>query len=133
MQLEGDNSQLGRKMKLAIVLACLLLCGCGRVTDLAPHWEVERDAVASNSHPFAGFWKADLSDNFGLAIGSYGEGKYYVSFCGPGGCFAKGNYRPITALTNDPEYRIIDKDTIEVHGTGWTQYHRSRGRKVEEP
>src|SRR6266705_6666943 len=103
MQLEGDNSQLGRKMKLAIVLACLLLCGCGRVTDLAPHWEVERDAVASNSHPFAGFWKADLSDNFGLAIGSYGEGKYYVSFGGPGGCFGKGSYPRTRALTANPE------------------------------
>ncbi len=118
-------------MKPAIALACLFLCGCR--ADLAPHWEAERDAVASNSHPFAGFWKTDLSNNFGLAIGPYGEGKYYVSFCGPGGCFAKGNYRPITAITNDPEYKIIDKDTIEVHGTDWTKYYRSGGRQAIRP
>jgi hypothetical protein len=119
-------------MKLAVaIFACLAVCGCS--TDLAPHWEVERDAVASPSHPFGGFWKSDLSNEFGMAIGPYGEGKYYVCFCGPGGCFAKGNYRPITSLTVDPEYRIIDANTIEFHtATGWTKYYRSKGREVNQ-
>ncbi len=111
-----------------LILVFLMVCGCGFFDS--PHWESERDAVPSESHPFAGFWKTDLSDSFGLAIGPYGEGKYYVSFCGPGGCFSKGDYRPITPLKGDPAYRIIDKNTIEVRGLdGSTKYYRSKGRR----
>ncbi len=116
---------------IVMIFVCLVLCGCG-FSD-APHWDSERDAVPSKSHPYAGFWKSDLSDAFGLAIGPYGEGKYYVSFCGPGGCFAKGEYRPITSLTNDAAYRVIDANTIEVKGRdGFSKYYRSNGRKVIE-
>ena len=105
----------------------------GKKMKRAPHWEVEQDAVASDSHPFAGFWKTEESYPFGMAIGPYGDVMYYVSFCGPGGCFAKGEYRPITSLTNDPEYRIIDTNTIEIHSkTGCTKYFRSRGRESTE-
>ncbi|HYW74775.1 MAG TPA: hypothetical protein VE961_27360 [Pyrinomonadaceae bacterium] len=119
-------------MKLAMTLSLLVvLRGC--TADLGPHWEVQRDAVASASHPFAGFWKSDLSDNFGMAIGPAGAGRYYVSFCGPGGCFDKGDYRPNTSLTGDPEYRIVDMDNLEIHGSnGWTKYYRSQGREVTE-
>ena len=84
---------------------------------LNPHREVEAQAVPSESHPLAGFWKASCDDpeeDFGLAIGPMGSDTYYVSFCGPGGCFAKGDYRPITKLVGDPKYRVLDNDTIEV-------------------
>jgi hypothetical protein len=133
MRAAASTPTLGQSVKATVVmLACLMVCGCA--TDLAPHWEAERDAVPSDSHPFGGFWKSDLSNDFGMAIGPYGAGTYYVSFCGPGGCFAKGHYRPVTSLANDPEYRIIDKDTIEFHGsTGWTKYYRSQGRKAPQP
>lgn len=116
---------------IIVIFVCLMVCSCS--FNDAPHWESEHDAVPSKSHPFAGFWKSDLSDTFGLAIGPYGEGKYYVSFCGPGGCFAKGDYRPITSLTNDTTYRIIDANTIEVQGRdGFSKYYRSKGREVTE-
>src|SRR5437763_14121357 len=120
-------------MKHAVALSLLLLLSAC-AANLAQNWDVERDAVASVSHPFGGFWKSDLSNNFGMAIGPSGAGGYYVSFCGPGGCFAKGGYRPITNLTNDPEYRIIDNNTIEFHTVGgWTKYYRSKGREAKEP
>jgi len=119
-------------MKVTVaIFVCFVLCGC--TTDFGRHWEVERDAVASPSHPFGGFWKSDLSNEFGIAVGPYGEGKYYVCFCGPGGCFAKGAYRPITSLTSDQEYRIIDANTIEIHSsTGWTKFYRSKGRQASQ-
>lgn len=103
---------------------CLSACACD-----APHWEVERGAVASASYPLAGFWKSpDCSSGpFGLAIGPMGTGKYYVSFCGPGGCFQKGTYRPVTTLYNDPHYRVIDDNTIEIvdrSGERWVRCPR---------
>jgi len=122
------------KMKAIFCLLLLLVAsGCG--IDTAPHWDVERDAVQSATHPYGGFWKSDLDDQFGLAIGPYGDGRYYVSFCGPGGCFAKGDYRPITTLTNDANYRVLDLSTIDVRGMdGFTTYKRSSGREtIAEP
>jgi hypothetical protein len=60
-----------------------------------------------------------------------GERTYYVSFCGPGGCFAEGTYRPETPLYGDPSYRIVDTNTIEVQGWigTWEKYVRCRGRQ----
>jgi len=114
-------------MKFLALLFALLIAGCGSKTN--PNWEVETDAKPSISHPYGGFWKTDPKDTFGLAIGPYDESRYYVSFCGPGGCFAKGSYRPITTLKDDSAYRIIDANTIEVKGhNGVTTYYRSDGR-----
>ena len=104
-----------------------------RPPQLIPHsqnWEVERDAQPTEAHPYGGFWKIRPQDEFGLAIGPTGADSYYVSFCGPGGCFPKGECRPITKLVGDPGYRIVDSNTIEVNGTdGFTAFHRSAGRR----
>ncbi len=104
-----------------------------RPSQLIPrnqHWDVERDAQPSETHPYGGFWKSSVQDEFGLAIGPAGADSYYVSFCGPGGCFAKGEYRPITKLVSDPAYRIVDSNTIEVNGKdGFTAFNRSAGRR----
>jgi hypothetical protein len=104
-----------------------------RPPQFIPHnqnWEVERDAQPSEKHPYGGFWKIRPQDEFGFAIGPVGADSYYVSLCGPGGCFAKGEYRPITKLVGDPAYRIVDSNTIEVNGTdGFTAFHRSAGRR----
>ena len=115
--------------EIFFLLLLLVASGCG--IDSAPHWDVERDAVRSDTHPYGGFWKSDLDDQFGLAIGPHGNGRYYVSFCGPGGCFSKGDYRPITTLTNDANYRVLDLNTIDVRGkAGFTTYRRSPGRET---
>jgi len=102
---------------------------CASCND--PHWEVERSAVASSDHPLAGFWKHSncTSGPFGLAIGPMGKGKYYVSFCGPGGCFAKGGYRPMTSLQGDPQYRVIDDNAIEIVDRGGERWVRCPARE----
>jgi len=75
-------------------------------------------------YPYAGFWKRSCSDNFGLAIEPEGAGLYTVSFCGPGGCFKPGTYRPSTKIDGDPLYKVIDATTMEVEGKdGFSAYH----------
>lgn len=122
----------------ASFLALLLLAGCGsdeperddliralqKTTD--ENRAAEENAVPTESHPLAGFWKdRDCSDNFGLAIGPASEDMYYVSFCGPGGCFEPGTYRPNTPIQGDPHYKVISLNIIEVRGRdGFTTYFR---------
>ena len=104
-----------------------MVLGCSSSHDA--NWQVETDATPSAAHPYGGFWKTDASDQWGLAIGPSGDTEYYVSFCGPGGCFGKGDYRPITPLVGDPSYRIVDINTIEIQTKdGFTTYYRSGGR-----
>ncbi len=99
--------------------------------------EAELAAVASADHPYAGFWKPyDCTPAYGLAISpAASPGLYSVSFCGPGGCFVPGTYRPDTTLVNDEKYWVIDLNTIEVRGCGKlaysaTRYVRCPGRAV---
>ena len=105
---------------LALVVAC----------SNEPNWHVERDAVKSDSHPYAGFWKGeDCDDDFGWAIGPAGDNTYYVSFCGPGGCFEKGTYRPNTPIVGDPNYKVIDENTLQFKSRdGWSTHTRCSGR-----
>ncbi|MGB9237166.1 MAG: hypothetical protein WCC04_22380 [Terriglobales bacterium] len=80
--------------------------------------KAEKAAVPSSEYPFAGFWKTQCSDTSGLAIAPAGDGYYSISFCGPGGCFEPGTYRPNSRIANDPNYHIINNDEIEVSGKG---------------
>lgn len=100
------------------VVVALLFCGfiapACEDSQTDPEWAAERAAITFPSHPYAGFWKEPgCADDFGLAISPAGPGMYSVSFCGPGGCFWPGTYRPDTSLVGDPNYRILDNDTIE--------------------
>ena len=70
--------------------------------------------VATERHPLAGFWKDHCEDDFGLSIAPAAGDMYSVSFCGPGGCFEPGSYRPDTLIVGDPSYRVIDADTLDV-------------------
>lgn len=78
------------------------------------------------AYPLTGFWKGECHEAFGLAIEpSAAPGKYSVSFCGPGGCFKPGTYRPDTTIKGDDAYRIVDPDTLEVAGRGgYSRYVR---------
>ena len=90
-------------MKRAIIILAMVLWS-------GSTWGAEPGA-------FAGFWKTDCKDAFGLQIMPFGdEGKYSVSFCGPGGCFEPGTYRPLTTIENDPKYEVISQDHIKVVG-----------------
>jgi hypothetical protein len=94
-----------------------------------PNWHIEVEAKPSESHPFGGFWKTDHKNDHGLAIGPLDDEMYFVTFCGPGGCFERGSYRQNTTLDSDPDYRIIDSNTIEVLGEkGFTRYYRVDSR-----
>lgn len=85
-----------------------------------PAWPADRPRP-----DLVGFWKDHCDEDFGLKIAKAGEGRYSVSFCGPGGCFEPGTYRPHTAILGDPDYRVIDADTLEVLGDdGFTTYYR---------
>lgn len=71
--------------------------------------------AASATHPFAGFWKdGHCDDEFGLSIAPAGPNMYSVSFCGPGGCFEPGTYRPNTPIVGDPMYQVIDDNTLGI-------------------
>ncbi len=95
-----------------------------------PNWYIEKAAKPSKTHPLGGFWKQNQKHDFGLAIGKAPGGLYYISFCGPGGCFAKGEYRPNSKIIDDPEYIVIDHDNIEVKGKfGFSKYTRSKNRE----
>ena len=83
--------------------------------------------VAFGSHAdeevFTGFWKQNCDDAFGLQVMPAASGQYSVSFCGPGGCFEPGTYRPNTTLRNDPSYQVVDSTHIKVRGRdGWSDY-----------
>lgn len=95
-----------------------------------PNWQVERNAIPSKSHPLAGFYKDEsCKDEWGLAIGPANETQYYISFCGPGGCFPEGRYRPNTTIYNDPNYEVIDENTIKFKNEeGWTTHVRCHSR-----
>ena len=95
-----------------------------------PYWHVEKNAVASQSHPLAGFYKSEnCKDPWGWAVGPIGTDKYYISFCGPGGCFPEGTYRPNTTIYNDSDYEVVDKDTIKMKSkNGWKIAVRCNGR-----
>ncbi len=93
--------------------------------DHEPNWHVIEDSRPSESHPYAGFWKADCRDGFGLAIGPLQEDNYYVSFCGPGGCFEKGGYMSNTNIVDDYCYKIVDENKMEImRGGEFEMYHR---------
>ncbi len=73
----------------------------------------------------AGFWKDHCEDEFGLKIEAAGAGLYSISFCGPGGCFEPGTYRPNSPIFGDKSYRVVDGNTIEVlGGDGFSKYYR---------
>lgn len=65
---------------------------------------------------FSGFWKVNCEDAFGLQIKPAEGSLYSVSFCGPGGCFEPGTYRPNTPIAGDPKYRVVNQSTITVKG-----------------
>ena len=126
-------------MKVALkvflyILVALVLLIVGLVIFkeqvIRENWHVEHNAVSAGAHPLAGFWKTDgCSDDWGLAIGPAGDGLYYVSFCGPGGCFEEGDYLPNTAIEKDPKYNVTSENKIEVlTEKGWSRYIRCPGR-----
>ena len=108
---------------LLIIIAFITVgCSSHRVDSEKTSANIQNFLEPDENYPFIGFWKKNCSDNYGLAIEKAGDGLYSVSFCGPGGCRKSETN---TSITNDPAYRIIDENTIEVEGKkGISNYHR---------
>jgi hypothetical protein len=113
---------------LCLALLLLPACNSGR----AEHAAVSQppSPAPTDGHPYSGLWADDghCDEGFGLVIAPAGTGMYSVSFCGPGGCFEPGTYRPNTPLVGDPGYQLVDPDTIGVgvNGGGYQRYERCR-------
>ena len=123
------------KIIFFIVLALVILVAAGIGYLKFTHetnWHVKENAIKSQTHPLAGFWKgSDCKDPWGWAIGPIDKDKYYISFCGPGGCFKEGTYRPNTSIVGDKEYKVIDQNTIMFYTKeqwskkeGWSKHVR---------
>ena len=63
---------------------------------------------------YTGMWRSSCNQAFGLQIKPVNETLYSVSFCGPGGCFRPGTYRPNTKIEKDPLYRVLSPTQIMV-------------------
>ncbi len=83
----------------------------------------QTDLPQSAPSDFTGFWKVRCSEAFGVQIKKQSGNLFSVSFCGPGGCFEPGKWRPNTPIAGDPEYRVIDPTTLDMrYGDGWLRY-----------
>lgn len=84
--------------------------------------------VPTERHPLAGFWKDHCEDEVGLSIAPADGDLYSVSFCGPGGCFEPGTYRPNTRIVGDPAYKIVGHDALDVtgHDGAFQRYQRCK-------
>ncbi len=70
---------------------------------------------------FTGFWKVNCTDAFGVQIKKQPADLFSLSFCGPGGCFAPGEWLPNTPIVGDPKYRVLNPTTLEIRGTRYTR------------
>jgi hypothetical protein len=97
------------------MLLLIVVLSCPACRDRAEPVRATLLQSAPPSHPLSGFWKdGHCDDEFGLFIAPAGDDQYSVSFCGPGGCFQPGTYRPITSIVGDPAYRVNGANEIEV-------------------
>lgn len=71
-------------------------------------------AGTTQSVDFTGMWKEDCQEKFGLQIKPAGDDLYSVSFCGPGGCFKPGSYRPNTKIVGDPLYEQVSESKLKI-------------------
>src|SRR5208283_5004210 len=80
---EGNHMNMRRTALVFLVLCVFLVAACKRPVD------------------FTGFWKVNCSDAFGVQIKKQPGNLFSVSFCGPGGCFAPGEWMPNTSIPGD--------------------------------
>lgn len=114
------------KMKafLLLIITVFITVGCSSpgIDSKKSSANIQSFLEPDENYPFIGFWKKNCSDNYGLVIEKDRDGLYSVSFCGPGGCMKPETN---TYLANDPAYRVIDENTIEVKGKkGISSYRR---------
>jgi hypothetical protein len=78
------------------------------------------DSMKNAPPDFTGFWKWRCSDAWGVQIKKQAGNLFLVSFCGPGGCFEPGTWKPNTPIVGDPQYHYINPTTLAIFGNlGW--------------
>lgn len=72
--------------------------------------------VRAWSADFSGFWKENCAEPFGLQIAPYQNGKYTVTFCGPGDphCNAMPDPSTATPIEGDRQYEILGPDKLRI-------------------
>jgi len=76
-------------------------------------------------YPFIGLWKEDCSQDYGIAIDKAEDRYYSIVFCGPERCYQPGEYRLKTTIENDPDYQIVNLNTLRIKSAlGFETYHR---------
>jgi len=99
-----------------------------RVSDLRRKIsEEDYPGEPDSSKNFTGFWKEDCDQAFGLQIMPFGkDGKYSVTFCGPGGCGVAGEEGKNTFISKDPHYIVVSEDELKIRNAEnkWDTYHR---------
>ena len=74
---------------------------------------------------FAGTWKEQCSDGFGLRIEEAGRNRYTLTFCGPGGCEDPSVPRD---FASDSSIRLLGVNRIALVGpAGIEEYRRCEG------
>lgn len=65
---------------------------------------------------YAGFWKENCSDPYGLQIKPYRGDTYTITFCGPGSrhCGGDADPRSATPIEGDPTYEILGPAKIRI-------------------
>jgi len=106
-----------------VLLLTLTGCCC---PDKPGDRTAEMLAVPSAEFPLAGFWKTHATNDWGMAVAPVRKGRYSISFCGPGGCFTPGTYRPNSKIHGDKWYRVIDGNTMDLrdHYGRFDRYYR---------
>ncbi len=90
------------RMKLGAALGICALA----IAGLAPG--------AAKGPDYAGLWKKNCEDLFGLQIRPLRDGLYSVSFCKSENCSAPGAYRPNSRIENDSMYDVLSATRIKV-------------------
>jgi hypothetical protein len=83
-------------------------------------------ALGAKATDYAGLWKRNCVDEFGLQITPLRDGLYAISFCNHDGCSRPGVYRPNTRIENDPMYEVLSATRIKVRyqDGGYSMYVR---------
>jgi hypothetical protein len=94
---------------LLMVFTAASLCGCS-----------DRKAK------FAGVWKSNCKDYWGVQIIPLQDSLYSVTFCGLSGCLLAGEWMPNTRIEGDPMYQVASSTKIRIKSNdrGYFTYTR---------
>lgn len=83
-------------------------------------------ACSDQNARFAGIWKSNCSDYWGVQISPVDGGLYTVTFCGLSGCMPPGQWMPDSRIKDDPMYQVVSSTELRIKhkGQGYFLYTR---------